>query len=101
MEIPAGQLILYLFQAIILLLLILLMRMFRNEGTKNLGNGGPGKATICIDRGEKIQKHETELSHLIKDLDEEKGERDKFRTEMLGNFGTVFTELRKINGVSK
>ena len=97
----AEQLILYLFQALILLLLILLMRMLRNGGTKDLGNGGPGKATICIERGEKIQKYDTELLHLIKDLDEEKGERDKFRTEMLGNFGTVFTELRKINGMSK
>ena len=101
MEIQASQLILYLFQAIILLLLILLMRMLRNGGSKNPGNGGPGKATICIERGEKIQKHDTELLHLIKDMDEEKGERDKFRTEMLGNFGTVFTELRKINGASK
>jgi len=96
MEIEAGQLIQYLIQAVILLLLVLLMRMLRNGGSKNPGNGNPGKATICIERGETIQRHDTELNNLIKDMDEEKRLRGKFREEMLNNFKEVFSELRKI-----
>ena len=96
MEIEASQLIQYLIQAVILLLLILLMKMLKNGGSKNPGNGNPGKATICIERGEKIQKHDTELENLIKDMDEEKKLRGKFREEMLSNFKEVFSELGKI-----
>ena len=101
MEIEAGQLIQYLIQAIIVLLLILLIKMLKNGGSKNPGsgnpgNGKPGKATICIERGEKIQEHDTKLENLIKDMDEEKRLRGKFREEMLNNFKEVFSELRKI-----
>ena len=96
MEITAGQLIQTLFSTVIVLLLILLLKMLRNGGSKNPGDGNPGKAEVCIKRGKVIQRHDTELEHLIKDLDEEKEDRKQFREEMLGNFKTVFTELRKI-----
>ena len=101
MEIEAGQLIQYLIQTVILLLLILLMRMLRNGGSKNPGNGNPGKATVCIERGEKIQKHDTELENLIKDMDEEKQDRKQFHKDVRDNFSIVFKELRKINGASR
>ena len=70
MEIQAGQLIQYLIQAIIVLLLILLMRMLRNGGLKNPGTKQPGQAAVCIARGEKIVKLETEQTNFEKDIGE-------------------------------
>lgn len=98
MPINAGQLIQYLIQAVIVLLLILLMKILRNGGSRTVKQEEPGKAEVCIERGEQLQKHETELEHLIKDLDEEKENRKQFRKDISTNIGNVFKELRKMNG---
>lgn len=98
-----GQLILILFSTVITLLLILLLRMLRNGGSRIAAERQPaaeepGKGEICIERGEKIQKNELELEHLIKDLDEEKEDRKVFRRDISTAIGNVHKELRKMNG---
>lgn len=97
-EINAGTLVMYLIQAVILILIILLIKIYRNGGLKSPMNGNPGKAKTCIEHGEKITEHDTVLKHLCKDIDEEKSDRKQFRKDVRDNVRTIFSELRKING---
>ena len=108
MEITTAQLIQTLFSTVIVLLLILLLRMLRNGGAKERLSTRfmekveeAGKGQICMKRGTQLQKHESELEHLIKDLDEEKEDRKLFRRDITTAIGNVYKELRRMNGVQK
>jgi len=73
-NIDVGTLIMYLIQAIILILMILLVRMFRNGGPKD-ENGkkrfipNPGYGTKCIEHEGTIIKHETSIEYIVKTLE--------------------------------
>lgn len=106
MQLNAGQLIQILFSTVITLLLILLLRMLKNGGSripaytelKTSRAEEPGKGKICLENGKEIQKHGIELEHLIKDLEEEKEDRKLFRRDISTAIGNVHKELRKMNG---
>lgn len=72
--IEVGTLIMYLIQAIILILMILLVRMFRNGGPKD-ENGkrmfipNPGYGTKCIEHEGSLVKHETSIGYIVKTLE--------------------------------
>lgn len=70
--IQVGTLIMYLIQAIILVLMILLIRMFRNGGKDSNGkriNPNPGYGTKCIEHEGMIVKHETSIGYIVKTLE--------------------------------
>lgn len=106
MELSTAQLIQILFSTVITLLLILLLRMLRNGGSRipagpQPAAEEPGKGEICMERGETIQKNKIELEHIIKDLEEEKEDRKLFRRDISTAIGNVHKELRRMNGIAK
>jgi len=73
MNIDVGTLIMYLIQAIILILMILIVKMFRNGGKdengKKINNPYPGYGSKCIEHEGEIVKHETSIGYIVKTLE--------------------------------
>ena len=53
----------------------------------------PGKAQICIDRGEKLATHNQILINLVNETEESKEDRKEIKREIKGGFQRIYDKL--------
>ena len=96
-NIDAGTLIMYLIQAIILILMILLVRMFRNGGTKD-ENGkkrfipNPGYGSKCIEHEGILRENKTSIGYIVKTLESD----EKTIKELGKKVDTGFNQMNEL-----
>ena len=100
LSIDVGTLVMYLIQAIILILMILLVKMFRNGGPKD-ANGkrrfipNPGYGTKCIEHEGQLVKHGTSIEYIVKTLESDQKTIKTLNNKVEAGFNEVNRLIQK------